>query len=108
MAHNSLHHQQTVNSLLLNVPAQPLQLLKRPASPSFEGMEESSRKRQKEHVPDGVPGQEPSANVVDEEPAVDGGALVNGLAEELQCGCCAALVYRPVIVSPCQHFFCGR
>ncbi|KAG6330534.1 hypothetical protein ID866_8554 [Astraeus odoratus] len=34
-------------------------------------------------------------------------ALVEDLAQELQCGCCAELVYRPVVVSPCQHFFCG-
>lgn len=34
--------------------------------------------------------------------------LVNELAQELQCGCCTELVYHPVVVSPCQHFFCGR
>ncbi|KAL4080668.1 hypothetical protein J3A83DRAFT_4084848 [Scleroderma citrinum] len=33
--------------------------------------------------------------------------LVEDLAQELQCGCCAELVYHPVVVSPCQHFFCG-
>lgn len=33
---------------------------------------------------------------------------VEELAQELQCGCCSELVYRPVLVSPCQHFFCGR
>ena len=41
-------------------------------------------------------------------PEVDGNALAESIAQELQCGCCAGLVYRPVIVSPCQHFFCGR
>lgn len=40
--------------------------------------------------------------------AVDGGALADHLEEELQCGCCSAIVYRPVVVAPCQHFFCGR
>lgn len=40
--------------------------------------------------------------------SIDGQALVEHLAEELQCGCCSELVYRPVIVAPCQHFFCGR
>ena len=40
--------------------------------------------------------------------AVDGAALADGLEEELQCGCCSAIVYRPVVVAPCQHFFCGR
>lgn len=35
-------------------------------------------------------------------------ALAEQLAQELQCGCCNDLVYRPVLVAPCQHFFCGR
>ncbi|KAF8339910.1 uncharacterized protein EI90DRAFT_3242825 [Cantharellus anzutake] len=33
--------------------------------------------------------------------------LVDELVEELSCGCCAGLVYRPVVLQPCQHFFCG-
>lgn len=41
-------------------------------------------------------------------PAIDGQALAEDLAEELQCGCCAELVYKPVVVMPCEHFFCGR
>lgn len=40
--------------------------------------------------------------------AIDGHALADDLAQELQCGCCSELVYKPVIVSPCEHFFCGR
>jgi hypothetical protein len=39
---------------------------------------------------------------------VDGRALVDELALELQCACCAATLYRPVISRPCEHFFCGR
>lgn len=39
---------------------------------------------------------------------IDGQLLADELEQELQCGCCSALVYRPVVVSPCQHFFCGR
>ncbi|KAF8527464.1 hypothetical protein BU17DRAFT_31193, partial [Hysterangium stoloniferum] len=27
--------------------------------------------------------------------------------QELKCGCCTELCYNPVIVNPCQHFFCG-
>ncbi len=42
------------------------------------------------------------------EEIIDGQVLADELEQELQCGCCSALVYRPVIVSPCQHFFCGR
>lgn len=54
-------------------------------------------------------GGEPSAgDAVAGAGAVDGAALADGLEEELQCGCCSAIVYRPVVVAPCQHFFCGR
>ena len=34
--------------------------------------------------------------------------LADDVAQELQCACCSELVYRPVLVIPCQHFFCGR
>jgi E3 ubiquitin-protein ligase CHFR len=75
--------------------------LKRRASVSFDDPEESaSRKKVKE-----------TAVVADETPDVeiiDGQALADELDQELQCGCCSALVYRPVVVAPCQHFFCGR
>jgi E3 ubiquitin-protein ligase CHFR len=40
--------------------------------------------------------------------SADDSTLADQLAQELQCGCCSELVYRPVIVAPCQHFFCGR
>lgn len=40
--------------------------------------------------------------------AIDGHALAEDLAQELQCGCCSELVYKPVVVIPCDHFFCGR
>ncbi|KAF8195478.1 hypothetical protein BJ912DRAFT_143278 [Pholiota molesta] len=40
--------------------------------------------------------------------AFEGNAVfVDEIAQELQCGCCSELVYRPVLVIPCQHFFCG-
>jgi E3 ubiquitin-protein ligase CHFR len=74
--------------------------LKRPASPSFEGLEEDSRKRMKDnHLQQS---DEPTPNL----PITL--SLVDELAQELQCGCCSELVYKPVIVAPCQHFFCGR
>jgi hypothetical protein len=44
----------------------------------------------------------------DDQPIFDGKALLEDMAQELECGCCAAIVYRPVVVMPCQHFFCGR
>lgn len=79
--------------------------LKRRASPSFEGLEEdTSRKRIKEEQGnDGEPPEEVSVG-----PSLPKSNFVDELAEELQCGCCSELVYRPVIVMPCQHFFCGR
>lgn len=83
----------------------PVATLKRRASPSFEGLEDdSSRKRKREDQDDAlgsVAGPRPTVTV--ENPR-----LADELAEELQCGCCSELVYRPVVVSPCQHFFCGR
>lgn len=35
-------------------------------------------------------------------------ALADDLEQELLCGCCSALLHRPVVVYPCQHYFCGR
>ena len=75
--------------------------LKRRAS-SFEGREEDSRKRIKE---DDDPGQMDESGP---DTPFSKHNLVDELAEELQCGCCSELVYKPVIVAPCQHFFCGR
>lgn len=81
--------------------------LKRRASPSFEDVqEESSRKRLKDDYQDMPVGGSNGAG--EAATNIDGGELVNELEQELQCACCSALVYRPVIVAPCQHFFCGR
>ncbi len=41
-------------------------------------------------------------------PPVDGEALAEDLGQELECGCCAGLIYKPVVINPCEHFFCGR
>ncbi|KAJ7442637.1 hypothetical protein FB451DRAFT_1297091 [Mycena latifolia] len=78
--------------------------LKRSASASFSDVldESVSRKRMKEEhkVPESE--QEEGAMV----PA-DDSMLADQLAQELSCACCSELVYRPVLVAPCQHFFCG-
>ncbi|KAI9573642.1 hypothetical protein HD554DRAFT_911186 [Boletus coccyginus] len=75
--------------------------LKRPPSPSFEGVDdEITRKRFKED-----PSEDMAFMPIASTSKYD--VLVEDLAQELQCGCCAELVYRPVVVSPCQHFFCG-
>ncbi|KAG1906614.1 uncharacterized protein F5891DRAFT_1003014 [Suillus fuscotomentosus] len=75
--------------------------LKRGPSSSFEGLEdETSKKRFKEDLGNGPDIEKSVAKPYYE-------ALAEDLAQELQCGCCTELVYRPVVVSPCQHFFCG-
>jgi E3 ubiquitin-protein ligase CHFR len=76
-------------------------ILKRGASPSFDGPEETRRKKPKEDI--GEARLVPGASLL-----VDGRSLAEHLAQELQCDCCSELVYLPVVVSPCQHFFCGR
>ncbi|KAJ7147122.1 hypothetical protein C8R43DRAFT_1011970 [Mycena crocata] len=84
-------------------PQQPS--LKRRASASFsEVVDDSvSRKRMKEEHEESEVSEHAGGTVV---PMADS-ALAEQLAQELQCGCCSELVYRPVVVAPCQHFFCG-
>lgn len=77
----------------------PPSALKRRASSTLDAGDRASRKRAREASPHP---DEPQAE------EVDGQALADELEQELQCGCCSALVYRPVVVAPCQHFFCGR
>jgi E3 ubiquitin-protein ligase CHFR len=78
---------------------------RRAASPTMgDEVEETPRKRTKlEH--DNV--CEPT-NIMQTQAVVDGQRLAADLAQELECGCCSAVVHRPVTVMPCQHFFCGR
>ncbi|KAH8113566.1 hypothetical protein DFH11DRAFT_1599391 [Phellopilus nigrolimitatus] len=76
--------------------------LKRPASPDPDD-QISSRKRMREDTDD-VHGRQAGG---DAPHTIDGHALAEDLAQELQCGCCAELVYKPVVVTPCDHFFCG-
>lgn len=82
--------------------------LKRSASSSWgEGSGDSpSRKRLK----DGHAGREESTDSQASGPMhiTDRRALIDDLAQELECGCCAATVYNPVTIIPCQHSFCGR
>ncbi|EMD39929.1 hypothetical protein CERSUDRAFT_46110 [Gelatoporia subvermispora B] len=88
-----------------NSPALPSDAsanLKRRASPSFEGMDDAVvRKRMKENS------EQDNTPATRQGSSVDGDKLADELELELQCGCCSALVHRPVVVSPCQHFFCG-
>ncbi|KAJ6525305.1 hypothetical protein DFH09DRAFT_1188845 [Mycena vulgaris] len=86
-----------------STPLEPSLTLKRSASASFNDVldESVSRKRMKEEHK--VPEQVEAMTTI----PMDDSALAEQLAQELQCGCCSELVYRPVIVAPCQHFFCG-
>ncbi|EKM49511.1 uncharacterized protein PHACADRAFT_106383 [Phanerochaete carnosa HHB-10118-sp] len=95
-------------SRLIHSEPSPEPSLKRSASSTFgsDDFEEgSSRKRSRDS--DRSAGGGRAAHEGESRPGVDGGALADELEQELQCGCCSALVYRPVVVSPCQHFFCG-
>ncbi|TFK27970.1 hypothetical protein FA15DRAFT_103867 [Coprinopsis marcescibilis] len=74
--------------------------LKRPASPSFENDDQPKRKRVREHADE-------TAMVERDAAVCSKSKLAGELAFELQCGCCSELVYNPVVVLPCQHFFCG-
>ncbi|KAH9950596.1 hypothetical protein B0H21DRAFT_722413 [Amylocystis lapponica] len=79
--------------------------LKRRASSSFEGMQDdTSRKRMKEDIKEDHGAESNDAAKI---ATIDGEALADEFEQELQCACCSALVYRPVVVAPCQHFFCG-
>jgi E3 ubiquitin-protein ligase CHFR len=72
--------------------------LKRRATSPLEDSPVEGRKRLKEDTSD----EQLQGGISQESQFLD------EMGEELQCGCCSALVYRPVIVMPCQHFFCGR
>ncbi|KAI0044421.1 hypothetical protein FA95DRAFT_1497101 [Auriscalpium vulgare] len=76
--------------------------LKRRASPSFDPPAPDTHKRLKEDVPADASLDDPH-----HPPLISGSALADDLEQELLCGCCAGLIYRPVVVYPCQHYFCG-
>ncbi|KAJ3524086.1 hypothetical protein NM688_g8623 [Phlebia brevispora] len=92
----------TLLPVLVGPSHSPTATLKRRASATLEDAEpSSSRKRMKEDTGAANEGQPDSGELV------NGHLLAEELEQELQCGCCAGLVYRPVLVAPCQHFFCG-
>lgn len=76
--------------------------LKRRASPSLETLDDDDRRKRLRSDssvagPSSVnaDGNNRSANFLED------------LVSELQCGCCSEILYKPVLVSPCQHVFCG-
>lgn len=100
LVHTNIPEQDVTTRLDHTIPAS----LKRRASSTFEDTQgRSSRKKARED--EDIYTNQHNAP---EEGHIDGHALADELELELQCGCCSALVYRPVVVSPCQHFFCGR
>lgn len=92
--------------------------LKRLASPTFEGLDGDSRKRVKTNgnsadADTDLPQTNPALANATQAVALSAqptpsSALLDDLEQELLCGCCSALLYRPVIVLPCEHYFCGR
>lgn len=86
----------------LGGPSETPTTLKRRASSTFDSRGDNSRKRLKEDL---LPNEttDPQAPAL-----ISGSQLADDLEQELVCGCCSALLYRPVIVYPCQHYFCGR
>ncbi|KAF8262265.1 hypothetical protein EI94DRAFT_1780062 [Lactarius quietus] len=75
----------------LGEPSEAPTTLKRRASSTFDSRGDNSRKRLKEDLP-------PTRPQIHRRPHS---------SRELLCGCCSAVLYRPVIVYPCQHYFCG-
>jgi E3 ubiquitin-protein ligase CHFR len=92
----------TLTETALGEPSEALGSLKRRASSTFDVRGDNSRKRLKEDLPpdDAADAQTPAL--------ISGKQLADDLEQDLLCGCCSALLYRPVIVYPCQHYFCGR
>ncbi|KAF8258211.1 hypothetical protein EI94DRAFT_1780947 [Lactarius quietus] len=85
----------------LGEPSEAPTTLKRRASSTFDSRGDNSRKRLKEDLP-------PNETTDPQAPAlISGSQLADDLEQELFCGCCSAVLYRPVIVYPCQHYFCG-
>lgn len=76
---------------------------KRPVSPDPDS-DHRVKKKMKEDINSSESVHKPDAS----NQAIDGNTLAEDLAQELQCGCCSELVYKPVVVIPCDHFFCGR
>jgi E3 ubiquitin-protein ligase CHFR len=93
----------TVTEPSLGEPSEaPHGPLKRRASSAVDISGDNSRKRLKEdHPPDEAADAQTPA-------LISGKQLADDLEQDLLCGCCSALLYRPVIVYPCQHYFCGR
>lgn len=81
----------------ITAPSSSSLSLKRRASSPLDPAVETSRKRLREDTDDQDRGD-----------TLEDSRFVEDLAQELQCGCCTELVYKPVLVLPCQHFFCGR
>lgn len=77
--------------------------LKRKASPSFDAVQDADVRTGKRRKEDSPQADDKQALLASERQ----NHFVDELAQELQCGCCSDLVINPVIVLPCQHFFCG-
>lgn len=77
-------------------------LLKRRASPSFDAVDDNHKRMKQDKDSD----NNCNCNALPTPAGME--KFTDVLADDLQCGCCSELVYKPVLVIPCQHFFCGR
>lgn len=67
-------------------------------------------KRKRRSVEPEEPSENPVASTSKQEVVGDGtnaAKLVEEMGIELTCGCCTEMCYNPVIVLPCQHYYCG-
>ena len=85
----------------------PAPSLKRRASDSFGDRDDGPTKRIRETSP-GSEAEDAAGAPEEKTVTISGAALADDLEQDLMCGCCSALLYRPVVVNPCQHYFCGR
>ncbi|VDC00707.1 unnamed protein product [Peniophora sp. CBMAI 1063] len=87
--------------------AEPAPSLKRRASDSFGDRDDgATAKRAREDSP-GSGSEDAPSGPEEKTVTISGAALADDLEQDLMCGCCSALLYRPVVVNPCQHYFCG-
>jgi E3 ubiquitin-protein ligase CHFR len=91
-------------------PATSTKSLKRTADmmDDDEDRQDSKRKRISDGNEDGGPEASTSKTTNTAPDGTDANRLVKEIGDELLCGCCSALCYNPVLVLPCQHYYCGR
>ncbi|KAG8822980.1 hypothetical protein FRC18_010855 [Serendipita sp. 400] len=93
-------------------PSTSTRSLKRSADIMQDDDEERQDAKRKRLSADGAEGAgetstASTSQVVPPSDGTDADKLVEEIGLELGCGCCAALCYNPVLLLPCQHYYCG-